>query len=424
VRRGRDAREDEAESFVPPAALYVHVPICASKCAYCDFYSVPAASLGEGFEAELVEATLARASALATRFEAEAFETVYVGGGTPSMLSPRALDRLLEGIGSIAGGRGGRGRGPREWTVEANPDSLGPEAVSIMRRHGVTRLSIGVQSLDPAELSVLGRRHGADAALRAVALAAEAGLSVSADLIAGIPASTATPRPAFDADRLASFARELLSAGAAHLSVYDLSLEEGTPLAAARSRLRFPDEDEDFESRRELEAHLLESGLRRYEVSNYAAVGDECRHNLAYWRMDSYIGAGPGAVSTVARRSGASLRIEESRDLAGYALAASRARETEIEPRDAAFETIMMAFRTCFGLDLAAFRERFGIEAELFIGETMRTWADKLVSGEAWPGSAGSGGPALTGEGMDILNRFLLDCMTEMNLGTSPSTLY
>jgi len=257
-----------------------------------------------------------------------------------------------------------------------------------------------------------------------VALAAEAGLSVSADLIAGIPASTATPRPAFDADRLASFARELLSAGAAHLSVYDLSLEEGTPLAAARSRLRFPDEDEDFESRRELEAHLLESGLRRYEVSNYAAVGDECRHNLAYWRMDSYIGAGPGAVSTVARRSGASLRIEESRDLAGYALAASRARETEIEPRDAAFETIMMAFRTCFGLDLAAFRERFGIEAELFIGETMRTWADKLVSGEAWPGSAGSGGPALTGEGMDILNRFLLDCMTEMNLGTSPSTLY
>ena len=424
MKRGRDAREDEGACFVPPAALYVHVPICASKCAYCDFYSVPASSLGEGFETGLVEATLARASALAARFEAEAFETVYVGGGTPSLLSPPALDRLLGGIGNIAEGRGGPGRGKREWTVEANPDSLGPEAIAIMRRHGVTRLSIGVQSLDRAELSILGRRHGVDAALRALALAAEAGLSVSADLIAGIPASTESPRLAFDTDRLAAFARELLSAGAAHLSVYDLSLEDHTPLAASRSRLRFPDEDEDFESRRKLEAQLLESGLRRYEVSNYAAVGDECRHNLAYWRMDSYIGAGPGAVSTVARRSGASLRIEEPKDLADYDHAAIRSSESEIAPRDAAFESIMMAFRTSFGLDLAAFRARFGIDAELLIGETMRKWADKLVPGEAWPGSAESRGPALTGEGMDILNRFLRDGMAEMDRGTSPSMPY
>jgi len=413
VSRGPRGGRGERSGFVPPASLYIHVPVCASKCSYCDFYSVCAPSLSPGFEKELVEATLSRAAVLAERFGAAGFDTVYIGGGTPSLLSLPALERLLGGIENLASR--GTGETAREWTMEANPDSLGPGVLEIAKRHGVTRVSIGVQSLDPGELEILGRRHGADAALGALRLAAESGLKVSADLIAGIPTAERAPRQFFDADRLASFARESKSAGASHLSVYDLTIEEGSPLAAARGSLRFPDEDEAWEARRRLEALLGDLGLRRYEVSNYAAPGDECLHNTAYWHMDSYIGAGPGAVSTIALESGASLRVEEPRLVADYRDAASNADETFIELPDAAFESIMMAFRTSFGLDLASFRRRFGIDPGDLIGETLRIWEAWLAIGEPWPGRAASGGPALTSRGMDILNRFLGDCLAEMD---------
>ncbi|MGA2546013.1 MAG: radical SAM family heme chaperone HemW [Rectinemataceae bacterium] len=405
---------DDAPGFIPPAALYIHVPICASKCSYCDFYSVPASSLSEGFEDELVGAILERASDLSERFDAGAFKTVYVGGGTPTILSSGVFDSLLEGIGALIGNPGTRE--PREWTVEANPDSLGPESIEIMRRRGVTRLSIGVQSLDPDELATLGRRHGPEAALGAVRLATEAGMAVSADLIAGIPSPREFPRTIGDAEKIAGFAAELLGAGARHLSVYDLTIEEGTALAMAKSRLRFPNEDEDWDSRRRLEGVLLDAGKRRYEVSNYASIGDECRHNLAYWRMDSYIGAGPGAVSTLARISGTSLRIEELREIVDYRrLSGEAGVETDIGLRDAVLETVMMAFRTSFGLDLAAFRRRFGINAESLIGDTLSTWKERIVAGEPWPGMTESGGPALDGEGLDFLNRFLRDCIEEID---------
>jgi oxygen-independent coproporphyrinogen-3 oxidase len=416
----------DRDEYLRPEALYVHVPICASKCSYCDFYSLPASSLPAGFEDALVRSTLDRASRLAGRFGCDGFETVYVGGGTPTMLSPRGLDGLLGGIGELA--RGSRGRSPSEWTVEANPDSLAPESLDIMLSRGVGRLSLGVQSLDPDELRLLGRRHGRDEALLAVRRASERGLAVSADLIAAIPRPRGAPRSPRGADALGLFARELVDAGASHLSVYDLCLEEGTPLAAASRTLSFPDEDEAWEGRRRLEETLLEAGMRRYEVSNYAAPGRECLHNLAYWRMDSYIGAGPGAVSTVARRDGSSLRIEEPKAADGYGdLERGGALETAIGVREAAFETIMMAFRTSFGLDLASFQRRFGRRAEELIGGTLSGWAKRLVPGERWPlppgpasggdggPSAGSGGPALDGAGLDLLNRFLRDCLEEMD---------
>jgi oxygen-independent coproporphyrinogen III oxidase len=426
-RSSGDSPRGDPGGFVAPASLYVHVPVCASKCAYCDFYSMPASALPEGFEAELVRATLDRASRLAERFGSAGFDTVYIGGGTPSMLSAPALDSLLRGIGALAAGP--NGPAPAEWTVEANPDSLEPEKLDIMARLGVTRLSLGVQSLDEGELKLLGRRHGPEAALLAARRAAEIGMDVSADLIAGIPWPKGSARDPSDAGRLSSFAKELIGAGVAHVSVYDLSLEDGTPLSAAAGSLAFPDEDEEWEGRRRLEERLADEGMRRYEVSNYAAPGRECLHNLAYWRMDSYIGAGPGAVSTIAREDGSSLRIEEPKSVEGYAgLGGSPALETPIPIREAAFETIMMAFRTRFGLDLASFRKRFRTRAEDLIGETLSAWAPRIVAGEPWPSprAAGAGpcsglapefpvgGPALDGRGLDILNRFLGDCLGEM----------
>jgi oxygen-independent coproporphyrinogen-3 oxidase len=405
---------DGAPDFVPPRALYIHVPVCASKCGYCDFYSVPASGLPEGFEDELVAAILGRAASLSERFGGGPYRTVYVGGGTPTALSHAALDALLEGIQALASGD--VSRGPEEWTVEANPDSLDQDALEIMRNRGVTRLSVGVQSLDPDDLALLGRRHGRDAALRAVRIAAGAGMDVSADLMAGIPVSREPARGFGDVGKVAGYAAELLAAGARHFSVYDLTVEEGTPLSLAEGRLRYPDEDREWEARQILESALSDAGIRRYEVSNYAPGGGECRHNLAYWRMDSYIGAGPGAVSTIARNDGSSLRIEEAKSVAGYRrLSGETAVATLIARRDAAFETLMMAFRTSFGLDLAAFRLRFGMEAEALVGDSLSAWKGRIRPGEPWPGTAESAGPALDGEGLDLLNRFLVDCIEEID---------
>lgn len=409
VNLGREGAED----FVAPASLYVHVPVCASKCSYCDFFSVPAPSLDEGFETGLVEGLLRRASVLAERFGADSFSTVYIGGGTPSLLSASALARLVSGIGALARGQGSAG--PREWTVEANPDSITREKLEVLAAHGVTRLSLGVQSLDADDLRLLERRHGPEAALASVRAASQAGLAVSADLIAALPQLRCATTPAPPTDRLASFAAELLDAGAGHLSVYDLSLEAGTALEARKGLLRFPGEDADWESRQSLEDALALAGLRRYEVSNYAKRGRECLHNLAYWHMDSYLGAGPGAVSTLSRRDGSSLRIEEPRSLPSYGLEGGPAAlETEISLGDALFETIMMSFRTSFGLDLESFRSRFGVGAESLIGGSLSAWRSHLIQGEPWPWMDSSGGPALDSSGLDILNRFLASCLSEL----------
>lgn len=428
--------------FVPPRALYVHVPLCASKCAYCDFFSLPASSLAPGFETELVSATLDRAASLVGRFcqsraegarqafaGARLFDTVYLGGGTPTMLSPLGLEQLFKGIAELARFGDEPESSPLEWSVEANPDSLSREKLELMARLGARRISIGVQSLDPEELSLLGRVHGPEDALAAVSAAAALGLDVSADLMASLPrasrrgdAPSRRDSSARDPGRLARYAKELVASGASHLSIYDLTLEEGTPLHRARLGLDFPDEDEAWEERRELESALGELGFRRYEVSNYAPVGKESLHNLAYWRMDSYLGAGPGAVSTIAREDGSSLRIEEPKNAASYRASWPEANETAIDFRDAAFETAMMAFRTSFGLDLEAFESRFGMNAETLLAHSLESWALHIVPGEPWParlprrgGSEPGRRIALDGAGMDLLNRFLGDCLDELD---------
>jgi oxygen-independent coproporphyrinogen III oxidase len=409
--------------LVAPDALYIHVPVCASKCSYCDFYSLPRASISGDFEERLISKTLERAFFLADRFNADGFTTVYIGGGTPTMLSDAALERLLAGVEDLA--KDSKGNAPDEWTVEANPDSLDSRKLDIMASHGVSRLSIGVQSLERVDLGLLGRKHGVDDALQAIRAAAERGMTVSADLIAGIPSRKAAGKKARQAGKLSSAAEKLSDAGASHLSVYDLSIEDGTALAKNRTELSFPDEDEEWIERQNLEKTIVKLGMRRYEVSNYSAPGNECLHNLAYWHMDSYIGAGPGAVSTIISRDGASLRIEEKKSLENYGEAGLYASEERIEPKDAAFETIMMAFRTSFGLDLDCFQERFGMKAEKIIGSTLESWGPWIMPGEPWPHSRKKHenndiaprptGLALNGAGLDILNRFLGDCLLEMD---------
>lgn len=351
---------------------------------------------------------------LAERFESPGFSTVYIGGGTPTVLSERLFARLLASISCLV-------HSPVEWTVEANPESLSMHHLESMLRHGVTRISIGVQSMNDEELQILGRLHDSAQAVRAVHTASEAGLLVSADLIAGIPSMGYCPKPL---SGLCDTALALIDAGVSHLSIYDLVLEEGTPLARNEYSLCFPGEDRVSDERTILDERLSQRGIRRYEVSNYASPGMECLHNLVYWKMGSYIGSGPGAVSTlVARESdcarfgvdGSSLRIEEHKKIARYIEDRGGCSvETKISPRESAFEELMMAFRTIFGLDRELFQRRFGLRAESLIENTLVSWSNYIVHGEAARGECNSRGLALNYEGLDLLNRFLADCLEEI----------
>ena len=370
-----------------------------------------------------MDGILARVDGLFRRFPADdSFLTVYVGGGTPTALPRPLLERLLQGLAA----RLSRVPRPREWTMEANPESLDEEALDIAGEAGITRLSLGVQSLDDDLLCRLGRIASSEVAMEAVRrAAARPGLRVSADLISGLP------RQAKPSGGLASEVSALLDAGVGHLSIYDLTLEEGTRLHAEveSGNFRLPDPDEALDERLEAEARLRLAGFRRYEVSNFAPAGSESLHNLVYWHMDSYLGAGPGAVSTLvpsgphgASSGGeqgalSSLRIEEGRMVPGRGQ--DPARETPIGPRDSVFEALLMAYRTIFGLDEGAFRSRFGLSSEALIGKTRAAWSGRLLPAAPWP--AALAGPAAAGptlaldpEGLDLLNRFLVDCLSEL----------
>ena len=348
--------------------------------------------------------TLVRIEELAERFGATQLRTIYVGGGTPSFLPRQTLRRLLRGIGK-------RAASVSEWTVEANPESVDEEFLDILEGEGVTRLSLGVQTLDDARLVELGRPADAAGALSALRLASRRKLRLSADLIAGFARESG----------LAAEAGILVDEGCTHVSIYDLTLEEGTPLERRWRAGAFALEGDDraADEREAAEALLSKRGFKRYEVSNYSLPGMESAHNLVYWRMGSWLGAGTGASGTLARRSdgaalpghdGGALRIDEARSLEAYASsgAGSMAVETAVAPFDSAFETVMMAFRTIEGLDGAAFERRFGLGPEALIGRSLGKWASHV-------GREGSR-IFLDGRGLDLLNSFLADCLAEMEV--------
>jgi oxygen-independent coproporphyrinogen-3 oxidase len=265
--------------------LYVHVPYCRSLCPYCDFVKAPL----HRAEPDRFVRAVAREAALARTGDGVFLRprTVYLGGGTPTALPPPALRALL---GSLA--EAFDLSGVREFTVEANPEGLSGEALGLLRASGVTRLSLGVESLEPAVLRTLGRIHTADQALAAIRRAREAGFTnVAADLMYGVPGET----PA----GLAASLEMLIGLRIPHLSAYPLQVEPGTPFAAKASRgvLHPPDEEWVHARYGEITGALARAGYRHYEVSNFALPGFESRHNEGYWTRRPYLGLGPGAHS-------------------------------------------------------------------------------------------------------------------------------
>lgn len=269
-------------------SLYVHVPWCRSKCRYCAFHSVATGGAvpdGRRFTEAIAGEIRERAP------EGFAPEAVYIGGGTPSLLGAKGVSGLCHAIRCAADLSQ-----LREWTFEANPDSLDAAVCEAMLAGGATRLSLGAQSFDNAALRWLGRPHGAEAIRRAVETARAAGFeSVGVDLIAGIPGvDGAVWRRTLDA---------ALELGSDHVSVYALTVEEGTPLAAdvEAGRVTPVPDDAVMDALAEAEDVLGAGGLARYEISNYAKPGRECLYNLSVWRGEDYLGVGPSAASRMGR---------------------------------------------------------------------------------------------------------------------------
>ncbi len=262
-------------------ALYVHVPFCAQKCRYCDFdsRSFSPCDLDAALDAYF-EQLYARLDAFGNAGALRQIRTVYVGGGTPSLAGER-LVKLARRISMWCK--------PVEFTCEANPESLTAELATTLAEAGVTRISLGVQTLDNTELAVIGRIHNAERALEAIATVKDVGLDVSCDLMCGLPGQTAASwRCTLDG---------VLAAVPHHVSVYPLTLEEGTPLfrMACRDKSLEPDEDFQAACMDVARERLGAAGYHPYEVASYALNGHECAHNIAYWTGQSYLGLGRSA---------------------------------------------------------------------------------------------------------------------------------
>lgn len=272
------------------ASVYVHAPFCARRCFYCDFAVTVARSVDPAPWAAAVETELGVVQAEGWARLAPSLETVYVGGGTPSLLGPDAMDLLADAL-----GRGRLEGSSLEWTAEANPESLTAQVAARWRDAGVNRLSLGVQSFQPSVLRWMGRLHGAEEACRGVEIARSAGLrNLSLDLIFGVPDTV--PRD-WGADLEAAVALAV-----PHVSLYGLTAEPGTPLGGQveEGRVRMPDEDRYRDEYLLAHDRLTRAGYHHYEVSNFALPGHESRHNSAYWSGAPFLGLGNGAHSLVA----------------------------------------------------------------------------------------------------------------------------
>jgi oxygen-independent coproporphyrinogen-3 oxidase len=347
-----DGDRPPADGALPPAALdglgtrpfgiYVHVPYCAHRCGYCDFNTyIPGEASPAGYvEAVETELRLARA---VLGDAAPAAETVFVGGGTPTLLPPADLARVLDAIREHVGLATGA-----EVTTEANPETVDPTALAALRAAGFTRISLGMQSAAPHVLAVLERRHTPGRAVQAAREARAAGFEhVSLDLIYGTPGERA-------ADWETSL-EAALSAEPDHVSAYSLIVEPGTRLAAQvrRGELPAPDEDVLAERYEATERVLGAAGLRWYEVSNWTRDdAARCRHNLGYWAGGDWWGVGPGAHSHVGGVRWWNV-LHPTRWAARLAEGASPAAGREVPDADAArLEYVMLAVRLREGLEL------------------------------------------------------------------------
>ena len=336
--------------------LYIHIPFCRSKCLYCDFCSFPHP------DAERVEAYVtALCRDLSSRTgDAAAYtvDSVYLGGGTPTILPARLLVKILETVFSHY-----RVAKDAEITAECNPATGERDTFDQMRRVGFNRLSIGLQSAHDTELRALGRLHSFSDFEKTFLQARDAGFdNLSADVMSGIPHQT-------PASYLQTLER-LCALSPEHISAYGLTVEDGTPFGRMGSRLILPDEDAARQMYLEGISYLAQKGYEQYEISNFAKKGYESRHNLKYWNCEPYLGFGPAAYSDFG-----GVRFGNSRDLDAYVEGKSICIDSETpSPRDRMNEYVMLRMRLAAGVNENDFEERFGTPFENTFGKKLRAY--------------------------------------------------
>ena len=337
----------QTESAGSPVGLYLHIPFCRSKCPYCDFCSFPrpAADVVEDYVTELCRRLRAAGPAVT-----EPVDTIYIGGGTPTLLTPRQADRLTEAVRAAF-----RILPGAEWTVEGNPAAVTAEGLAAFAAGGVNRLSLGAQSAHASELKALGRLHGWNDVVEAVRLTRRAGIeNINLDFMLGIPGQTP--------DSLQRTLEAAVSLEPAHLSAYCLIIEEGTPFGRrGRAALGLPEDDETADEQaaafyEQASAYLRSAGYEHYEISNYARPGCRSQHNLHTWQDRAYLGFGPGAYSYY---GGA--RYGQSRDLAAFLRGEDITVDRYVPDSAGQMEEyIMLNLRLREGFSEADFASRFG----------------------------------------------------------------
>lgn len=347
-----------------PIGIYVHIPFCKSKCAYCDFVSFQGAL--EKYEQSYTEALVKEIYFYKTAPKIKA-DTVFFGGGTPSVISEKSFAEIAKALydtfdilPSV------------EFTIESNPKTLSSEKLRVYTSLGVNRISLGLQSCHKKELKILGRIHNFEDFESSYELAQKHGISnVNVDLMYALPGQ-----------KTSDFVRSLdrvLALCPPHISAYSLILEEGTKLFDMKDSLSFPTEEEECEMYEALTETLRNAGYLHYEISNYAKAGFECRHNLKYWQDREYIGFGLAAHSYYGKK-----RYSNPTSFSEYfSLSAGEYIQTEeITPADNAYEYAMMHLRLSNGFSLSEYKRRFSTDfllgREAFIFEITRAGYMKI----------------------------------------------
>ncbi|MBQ7785338.1 MAG: radical SAM family heme chaperone HemW [Clostridia bacterium] len=378
-----------------PISVYIHIPLCVKKCAYCDFASF---SGRMGQRGRYVEAVCCEIRTQAAFFGRRTVHTVFIGGGTPTLLSGEQIRQVLDCVRECFDLLL-----DAEITMEGNPGTLTAENLSAYREAGVNRLSLGVQSFDDALLTAIGRIHSAGEAKQAVRMAREAGFdNINLDLMYGLPGQTAA--------QWADTLDQAIALSPEHLSCYSLILEEGTPLDQDVSAGRcapLPDEDLLDEMDSLTLEKTTQAGYARYEVSNYAKEGKACRHNIVYWECLPYLGVGLNAHSDLDDK-----RFYNPENWEDYLAMAEtdqieRCSEGENNRESRMFERMMMGMRQVRGMDAARFERDFGAKAQRIWPETIKEMSSRNLM------ACNKERIRLTARGMQVMNGVLVSMMQE-----------
>ena len=368
--------------------LYIHIPFCVKKCSYCDFLSAPAT---EQTKEAYMAALFAEIGGRAKDYKDRIVTSVFIGGGTPSLLSADTIRQLMEHI-----REGFSLASDVEITMEVNPGTVTAEKLTAFYAAGINRLSIGMQSAQEQELKILGRIHDFDGFCQVYREAVEAGFTnINVDVMSGLPGQTLASYK----DTLEKVLR--LEPMPQHISAYSLIVEEGTPFAAMadRGELPLPEEDTERAMYEETIEVLAGYGFHRYEISNYALDGYECRHNVGYWIRRDYLGFGIGAASLIGN-----VRFQNGRDLNAYLAhpLACREEEQSLTTQEQMEETMFLGLRLIRGVSYPEFARCYGQTLEEVYGEVIaRNVADGLLTvREDETGRR----LMLTGRGLDVSN--------------------